>query len=237
MFPEIVTTCAQQLPERSLVDGELVIWHDEKLAFGELLRRLSSGVRRAPRLSREVCASLVLFDVLALDATDARRLSYDDRRERLEATLQDASPPILLSPMTMEREVAKSWSEDMAIAGIEGIVVKGAAQAYKPGKRQWVKVKRRFAIAATLPGMAMIPFASVLAWGVGSTVGVGTRTPTWLMNWSVRGAGRHSAFRSGQKSVARSEARLRDLDELAQPSATPGERIRMMLRRTVAEEL
>jgi len=143
IFPEIVTACAQQLPEQALFDGELVIWVDERLAFEALLRRLSSGARRAHTLSREVPASLVLFDVLALDGTDARRLPYDDRRELLEGTLADARPPILLSPMTTERDVAQSWSEDMAPAGVEGIVVKGGAQAYKPGERQWVKIKRR----------------------------------------------------------------------------------------------
>ncbi|MEN8601415.1 ATP-dependent DNA ligase [Microbacterium rhizosphaerae] len=143
IFPEIVTACAHQLPEQALFDGELVIWQDERLAFEQLLRRLSSGARRAPTLSREVPASLVLFDVLALDGTDTRRLSYDDRRELLEATLEDARPPITLSPMTTERDVAQGWSEDMAAAGIEGIVVKGGAQIYKPGERQWVKVKRR----------------------------------------------------------------------------------------------
>lgn len=31
----------------------------------------------------------------------------------------------------------------MPAAGIEGLVVKGAAQAYEGGQRQWLKVKHR----------------------------------------------------------------------------------------------
>ena len=38
--------------------------------------------------------------------------------------------------------VSFSWMEDMAAAGIEGIVTKGGAQAYRPGERDWVKTKR-----------------------------------------------------------------------------------------------
>ncbi|MEN8602899.1 ATP-dependent DNA ligase [Microbacterium rhizosphaerae] len=150
IFPEIVAAARDQLPLQSIFDGELVIWRDERLAFDALLKRLSSGARRARSLARELPAHLVLFDVLALDGLDARRLRFDDRRELLVETLDAAAPPILLSPMTTDRAEAEAWSADMAAAGIEGLVVKGGAQPYRPGERLWVKVKRRETVDVVL---------------------------------------------------------------------------------------
>lgn len=141
-FPEI-TAAVAVLPPQSLFDGELVIWRDGRLAFEALLRRMSTGTRGAQRLAREMPASLVLFDVLALDGTDVRRMTYDERRELLNLALEHVRPPIAVSPMTTDRDEAGRWFEDMAAAGIEGLVVKGGAQRYLPGERQWVKVKRR----------------------------------------------------------------------------------------------
>ncbi|MDL9980733.1 ATP-dependent DNA ligase [Microbacterium candidum] len=142
IFPEIAAA-GRQLPTGSLFDGELVIWQDDRLSFEALLRRQSTGARGAGRLSRELPASLVLFDVLALDGTDVRRLAYDERRELCELALEHVRPPIALSPMTRDKSVADGWFADMAPAGIEGLVVKGGAQRYLPGRRLWIKVKRR----------------------------------------------------------------------------------------------
>lgn len=141
-FPEIVEACGQ-LPTQSLFDGELVLWKDGRLAFEDLLRRMSSGVRSARRLAREMPASLVLFDVLAIEGVDTRRLAFDERRELLTLALDVVQPPLSLSPMTADPEEAAAWFEDMAAAGIEGLMVKGGAQPYRPGERDWVKVKRR----------------------------------------------------------------------------------------------
>ncbi|WP_423463671.1 hypothetical protein ACO229_02745 [Promicromonospora sp. MS192] len=42
-----------------------------------------------------------------------------------------------LSEATADREVAVEWFETFPVVGIEGLVVKGAVQAYPAGRREW----------------------------------------------------------------------------------------------------
>jgi ATP-dependent DNA ligase len=51
-----------------------------------------------------------------------------------------------LSPATTNPAVAAQWFDELTVAGVEGLVVKGAAQHYEPGRRRWVKVKNRDAM-------------------------------------------------------------------------------------------
>ncbi|MGC5225171.1 ATP-dependent DNA ligase [Micromonospora sp. DT81.3] len=141
-FPEL-TAAAAQLPEGTVLDGEVVAWVGGRLDFDALQQRLSAGKKRRRALARDLQASLVLFDVLALAGEDVRVRPFDERRHMLEQLAASWRPPLTLSPMTVDVAEARGWFEDMAAAGIEGLVVKGAQQAYKPGERQWIKVKYR----------------------------------------------------------------------------------------------
>ena len=139
-FPEI-SAAAAGLPGGTVLDGEVVAWVDGRLYFDVLLARINVGSKRAAALARENPASLVLFDVLVADGTDVRPLPYDERRRLLEQLTLE--PPLALSPMTEDQAIAEQWFDDMAAAGIEGLVVKGGSQPYRGGERLWVKVKRR----------------------------------------------------------------------------------------------
>ena len=52
------------------------------------------------------------------------------------------SAPLSLSPLTTDRELALRWFEDLADAGLGGLILKGEAQPYVGGKRIWLKYKR-----------------------------------------------------------------------------------------------
>ncbi|MER5472776.1 hypothetical protein [Streptomyces sp. NPDC002685] len=108
------------------ISGELVIWHDGRLAFERLLRRPN---RRPASVAAEVNstpAHYVAFDLLRVDVGDGdvARLPYRDRRARLEKLFADQGlmPPWTLCPMTLDRDEALSWMREWAPAGIEGIV-------------------------------------------------------------------------------------------------------------------
>ncbi len=141
-FPELVAAAAQ-LPAGVVLDGEAVVWIDGRLDFDALLRRTSAGAARAATLARLEPASYVAFDVLAIADRDARDLALDDRRMLLEELATDWSPPLNLSPVTADAVEAAQWFEALTPSGIEGLVVKGAAQPYRGGDRVWVKVKHR----------------------------------------------------------------------------------------------
>lgn len=136
-FPEITSACVDQLAPGVVLDGEVVIWSAGRLDFGALQTRMGRGLRAAAAHAAVYPASYAAFDVLASAGEDVRRLPFDGRRELLERLAASWRPPLNLSPVTADRDVAAEWFETYSVAGIEGLVVKGAAQPYPAGQRGW----------------------------------------------------------------------------------------------------
>jgi ATP-dependent DNA ligase len=141
-FPDLVEAVAGQVPPGCVLDGEAVVWTADRLDFDALQRRLVASNAGLSALIRERPASFVAFDLLAVAGHDIREAALSQRRELLEQLAGDWEPPLNLSPTTRDRAQALTWFEELHHAGLEGLVVKGAAQSYQP-VRQWVKVKRR----------------------------------------------------------------------------------------------
>src|SRR5436305_2661914 len=90
-FPEVVEQIREQLPPRSVVDGELVVIRRDmgtpKLDFELLGQRIHPAASRVKMLAETTPASFIAFDILALDDEDFSPLGYRERRQRLEAAL------------------------------------------------------------------------------------------------------------------------------------------------------
>jgi hypothetical protein len=71
------------------------------------------------------------------------RLKTGWRRRQLEELTQAWTPPLQVTPATSDFEEALLWFEELRPMGVEGLVVKGEASTYRPGKRDWIKVKNR----------------------------------------------------------------------------------------------
>ena len=111
-FPEIIAAVGIVVPDGSVLDGELIIWSNERLAFDLLQHRFAGGPARAREQAREHPASYVVFDLLALEGEDLRDQPLRDRRAALETLSRTWSPPLQLSPMTDDIEVARRWMRD-----------------------------------------------------------------------------------------------------------------------------
>src|SRR5579862_4990037 len=105
-FPELVDTLRLQLPPRCVLDGEIVIARDGGLDFDSLQLRLHPAASRVKLLSQQIPASIVFFDVLCAGDRDLRGEPFEKRREKLEAMLSSAVPPIHITPATRESKVA-----------------------------------------------------------------------------------------------------------------------------------
>jgi ATP-dependent DNA ligase len=143
-FPEVAAAARQQLPPGAVLDGELVVWSEGRLDFTALQKRaLSPGAARAAAAAAP--AAFVAFDVLQADGKDLRQMPLTLRRRRLESVMERTEPPLQMTPYTQDVAQAQTWMQDWAQArvGIEGVVVKGVAQPYLPGRRDWVKVRIR----------------------------------------------------------------------------------------------
>ena len=140
-FPELLDSVRASLPERCVVDGEIVIAGPDGLDFDALQQRIHPAESRVRRLAAETPASFVAFDVLALGERDLRTAPLRQRREALEGALSQVRPPIHLTPSTTDREQAAQWFSRFEGAGLDGIVAKGLADPYREGKRAMIKVK------------------------------------------------------------------------------------------------
>ena len=143
-FPDLVDAARDQVPAGVVLDGELVAWVDGRLSFDHLQQRMASRPAAVTRLARQHPASYVAFDILAVDGADVRGLPWRDRRQLLDELATGFEPPIQVSPYTEDYDTAAEWFTELAPAGVEGLVAKGAASRYRPGERgAWVKVKHR----------------------------------------------------------------------------------------------
>ena len=140
-FPELPPALRKSLPERCVIDGEVVIPGPDGLDFDALLLRIHPAESRIRMLSERTPASFVGWDLLALGDADLRDTPQGERRALIERELAKASPPIHLTPATHDREVARDWFERFEGAGLDGVVAKPLEARYQPGKRAMLKIK------------------------------------------------------------------------------------------------
>ncbi len=142
-FPEIVAVARESLPNRCVVDGEIVVATpaDGRLDFFALQQRLHPAASRVELLARETPATLIVFDLLALGDHDLRPLPFWERRGRLETMLPKSGPGIALTPLTDDLDVAKDWFATFEGSGLDGIVAKHPESTYQPGRRTMAKLK------------------------------------------------------------------------------------------------
>ena len=145
-FPELIAWIAELPAPRLVLDGEIVILRDGRLAFDDLLQRIHPAASRVLKLSEETPCSYVVFDLLV--DREGRMLIHEplsERRRRLESFLASASPEgsLYLSPADRHRDVAVAWMTELAASGCEGVVAKRLDLDYRSGERDGMqKIKR-----------------------------------------------------------------------------------------------
>src|SRR5215467_13427364 len=82
-FPELIEPFRIQLPDRFVLDGEIVIAKEGSLDFEALQLRIHPAASRVNLLSSETPASIVLFDLLCEGNEDLRPVAFQQRRARL----------------------------------------------------------------------------------------------------------------------------------------------------------
>ena len=91
-FPELVDALAANLPERCVLDGEIVIAGPHGLDFDALLQRIHPAESRIKLLASATPSSFVAFDMLALGDEDLRAQAFSSRRSGWRAHFLGQSP-------------------------------------------------------------------------------------------------------------------------------------------------
>jgi ATP-dependent DNA ligase len=140
-FPELVTAFRERLPERCVVDGEIVIARAGRLDFDALTERIHPADSRVRTLAERTPAAFVAFDLLALEDESLTGRPLTERRALLERMLRGVWPPVHLAPATGDIEVARQWFEQFEGAGLDGVVAKPPTLRYLPDERAMFKIK------------------------------------------------------------------------------------------------
>lgn len=132
-FPEIVARAAA-LPDGTVLDGEILVWHDGAPApapFNLLQKRIAR--RTLPKkLLAEAPVRFLAYDLLESEGVDRRDEPQHVRRARLEALLpaRDVSPRL---PAADWPALAAARSESRA-RGVEGLMLKQRDARYGSGR-------------------------------------------------------------------------------------------------------
>ncbi len=142
-FPEVVEAVKAYFPDRAVIDGEIVVLHRDRnsLDFEALQQRIHPAVSRVTLLAEQTPASFVAFDLLALGDDDLTERPFSERRALLEEALRDAAPPVHVTPLTDDHDVAQQWFEQFEGAGLDGLIAKTHDVTYQPDKRVMAKIK------------------------------------------------------------------------------------------------
>lgn len=135
-FPEI-ETLARSLPDGCVLDGEIVVWKDERPAPFNLLQQRIGRKTLTRKVLADAPVAFIAYDLLEAGGADLRELPQLQRRERLEGLLRE-HPRIHLSPLQRRA----SWGELAALRGesrsrgVEGFMLKHRDARYGTGRRK-----------------------------------------------------------------------------------------------------
>ncbi|MDM0121135.1 ATP-dependent DNA ligase [Variovorax arabinosiphilus] len=135
-FPELATM-GEALPDGTVLDGEIVVWRDDKVQpFAELQRRIGRKTL-GPKLLREIPVVLLCYDLLEWQGGDLRTMPQQERRALMdELVTQVQHPQLIASPML----TGDSWSdlsrqrEAARAMGVEGMMLKQRHAHYGVGR-------------------------------------------------------------------------------------------------------
>jgi ATP-dependent DNA ligase len=137
-FPELAAL-GELMPPHTALDGEIVIELEGKLDFDAMQMRLHPAESRVRKLSAEIPATFVAFDLLLWDGDEVWRRPLKERRRELERRARKFS----LSPRTSDADQAQEWLNGLQAAGFDGVMAKRLDVPYLPGSRDGVvKVKQ-----------------------------------------------------------------------------------------------
>jgi ATP-dependent DNA ligase len=151
-FPELVESLRANIPERCVLDGEIVIPSEHGLDFDALQLRMHPAESRVRKLAAEIPASFVAFDLLALGDDDLTKEPFGVRRVQLERAMKKAKAPIHLTPATTDPAVARDWFERFEGAGLDGVIAKPSSITYQPDKRVMLKLKHQRTVDCAVGG-------------------------------------------------------------------------------------
>ena len=135
-FPEL-DEMAAALPDGVAIDGEILVWIDDKVQpFAQLQRRLGRK-RIGKKLLAEVPVILLAYDLLEFDGVDIRDRPLEERRAQLQMLIAATNDSRLqLSPQVEagDWDTLTELREESRARGVEGFMLKRHGSPYRVGR-------------------------------------------------------------------------------------------------------
>lgn len=160
-FPDVVACLREQLPQKCVLDGELLVAAHGRLDFDLLSQRLQSNAVQVEQLAQSAPASLMVFDLLALAEQDLRREPLADRRKLLLDCFAELRAPLYLTPATVDAALAQDWYDRFRGSGFDGVMAKALEGTYVEDKRTQIKVKHHQTADCVVAGYRVHPEGGV----------------------------------------------------------------------------
>ena len=160
-FPDVVACLLEQLPQKCVLDGELLVAAHGGLDFDLLSQRLQANTQQVEQFAQSAPASLMVFDLLALEEQDLRREPLADRRRLLLDCCKDLRAPLHLTPATVDAVVAQDWYDRFRGSGFDGVMAKALEGTYVEDKRTQIKVKHHQTADCVVAGYRVHPEGGV----------------------------------------------------------------------------
>ncbi len=141
-YPELHMVHELVSQVNAVLDAEIVAFdEDGKNSFEALQQRMNlSNEREIKRIAAQIPVAMVAFDLLWLDGRDLTVLKLEDRRDLLEAIVEQDER---LQVVSHVEGAGKAFTEIARQHGLEGVVAKKVGSRYQPGRRSadWRKIK------------------------------------------------------------------------------------------------
>ena len=144
-FPEI-TQAAENLPDGTVLDGEILPWnHEGVMPFAQLQRRIGRKTV-GKKLLNDVPCLFLGYDIMEASGMDIRAQSFAARRSQLQGVVEALDHPSLRLSTLL---IADSWKtlaeqrDQSRDKGVEGLMLKHTDSPYETGRKRgmWWKWK------------------------------------------------------------------------------------------------
>lgn len=143
-FPELLDALRDELVDRCVLDGEIVVPREIggriRLDWESLSQRVHPAASRIKMLSEQTPAHFIGFDALAMEDRSLMGEPFRVRRAALAEAVKNKQW-CHVTRTTEDPELGTQWLKTFEGAGLDGVIAKRLDGSYLPGKREMVKVK------------------------------------------------------------------------------------------------
>ncbi|MDH6196522.1 ATP-dependent DNA ligase [Mycobacterium frederiksbergense] len=143
-FPELLDALRDELADRCVLDGEVVVPREIggriRLDWESLSQRIHPAESRVRMLAEQTPAHFIGFDALATGDRSLLAEPFRVRRVALAEAINEKQW-CHVTRTTEDPQLGAQWLQRFEGAGLDGVIAKRLDGPYLPGKRDMVKVK------------------------------------------------------------------------------------------------